>query len=53
MLPQYEEQFIDQGLVLKTMGNIVQIVTASMTKVHLMEHFSKMMMRTNRGGLHS
>nr|BDX26463.1 MAG: hypothetical protein [White spot syndrome virus] len=45
------EQFIDQGLVLKTMGNIVQIVTASMTKVHLMEHFSKMMMRTNRGGV--
>lgn len=40
------EQFLDKGLVLKTMGYVIRIITSDMSQVELIEIFSKMMLPT-------
>ena len=44
------EQFLDKGLVLKTMGCVIRIITADISQIELMEIFSKMMLPINNGG---
>lgn len=45
------EQFLDKGLVLKTMGNVIRIVASDMTQVDLIDTFSKMMLATKSGSM--
>ena len=40
------EQFLDKGLVLKTMGYVIRIITSDMSQVELIEIFSKTMIPT-------
>ena len=43
------EQFLDKGLVLRTMGYVIRIITSDMSQVELIGTFSKMMLLTEEG----
>ena len=44
------EQFLDKGLVLRTVGYVIRIISSDMTQVELIEAFGKLMLPTNDGG---
>nr|BDV50214.1 MAG: wsv026-like protein [Chiromantes dehaani nimavirus] len=45
------EQFLDKGLILKTMGYVIRIITSDMSQVELIEAFSKMMLPIGGGAM--
>nr|BDT62709.1 MAG: wsv026-like protein [Metapenaeus ensis nimavirus] len=45
------EQFLDKGLVLKTMGFVIRVISSDMTQTDLMDTFAKTMMDIDGGAI--